>query len=261
MAKPRDHKRDSERPEILEGAPLRYAPENELGVVFLFSSVSKKLGFHVERVRPSFPDCIAYRKVGGKEKMVRIEFEFKSKNFKNHRHSAKECDCIVCWEHDWPGLPDGIEIIELRKEFGMGFNVWIQPVSGGYAKKLADLDYSECWSVPSLAHEGDLILFYRTRPDACVVDIFRLEANVRHVDAGWKAGKDYMGSIRRVCRLKSPIFFEELKADRILKTASFVRGQMQGRPKVTEYWPHLHDMIVRRNPSARKALSRFAPDK
>lgn len=143
----------------------------------------------------------------------------------------------------------------------MGFNVWIQPVSQSYAKMLADLDRDECWSVASLAHKGDLILFYRTRPDACVADIFVLEAGVKHVDAGWKAGKDYMGPIRRICRLKSPIFFEDLKADRILKTASSVRGQMQGRPRLTEYWPHLHDMIVRRNPSARRALSKSAPEK
>ena len=35
-------KPDSHRPHRLDGAPLDYAPENELGVVFLFSTLAKK---------------------------------------------------------------------------------------------------------------------------------------------------------------------------------------------------------------------------
>lgn len=71
------------RPEVLEGAPLHYAPRNELGVVYLFSHIAKKLGIKsVDEIRPQFPDCIAYRKIGSREKKIRIEFEFKSKKFK-----------------------------------------------------------------------------------------------------------------------------------------------------------------------------------
>lgn len=62
------------RPDVLEGAPLHYAPQNELGVVYLFSFFIKKLRLRVDQIRPQFPDCIAYQKVGGKEKRVRIEF-------------------------------------------------------------------------------------------------------------------------------------------------------------------------------------------
>ncbi|MCX8161070.1 MAG: hypothetical protein N3G18_09105 [Candidatus Saccharicenans sp.] len=113
------------KPEVLEGAPLRYAPQNELGVVFLFAYLAKRKGFRIDEIRPSFPDCIAYRKTGKGEKKVRIEFEYKSRNFFQQGHDPKCCDCIVCWEHNWPGIPKKIEVIELRKEFGLGFNVWI----------------------------------------------------------------------------------------------------------------------------------------
>jgi hypothetical protein len=35
---------------------------------------------------------------------------------------------------------------------------------------------------------------------------------------------------------------------------------MVGRPNATEYWPYLFEMIIGRNPSLKRALSRFAPD-
>jgi hypothetical protein len=167
---------------------------------------------------------------------------------------------IVCWEHNWPDVPKGLQVIELRREFGLGFNVWIQPVGGIYRDVLSETNYNSQWSVPSLAHKNDLILYYHTRPDRCIKDIFQLADSVTYIKAGWKPGKDYMGPIRRVCGLKAPIFLEDLKVHRILKTSGFVRGNMQGRPNATEYWPHLYDMIVRRNPEARRGLKKFAPD-
>jgi hypothetical protein len=88
------------RPEVLEGAPLHYTPENELGVVFLFSHLAKKWRVKVEQIRAKYPDCIAYQKTGGKEKKVRIEFESKSKHFRTHGHNPKKCDWIACWEHN-----------------------------------------------------------------------------------------------------------------------------------------------------------------
>ena len=249
------------RPDILEGAPLHYAPKNELGVVFLFSHMLKKLRLTIDIIQPQYPDCIAYQKVGGGQKKIRIEFEFKSRNFKSQRHNPKGCDWIVCWEHNWPDIPKHLTVIELRREFGLGFNVWIQPVSGYFGETLSELDFSDSWSVPSLAHKNDLLLFYHTKHEKWIKDIFKLVNNVSLVNAEWKDGKDYMGPIRRVCQLKSPIFLEDMKRDRILQTASFVRGSMQGRPKATEYWPHLFDMIIRRNPSVKKTLAKYDPEK
>lgn len=43
---------------------------------------------------------------------MRIEFEYRSRNFREHRHDPADCDLIVCWEHDWPGAP--VEVLKLK---------------------------------------------------------------------------------------------------------------------------------------------------
>ncbi len=253
---------NNERPEAIQGSQLQFAPENELGVVFLFSEYAKRKRIRVEKIRPGFPDCIAYQKAQGKEKKIRVEFEFRSRNFKSHPgHTARGCDWIVCWEHNWPDVPASIHVVELRREYGLGFNVWIQPVSGEYAEGISEITTDDRWSVPSLAHPGDLLLFYHTRPDKMIQDLFTLTGRVHKVNAGWKSGKDYMAPIRRVCQLKSPIFLEDLRQDQILRTSPFIRANMQGRPNATEYWPHLLDRIIKRNPSVRTKLKKYAPER
>ena len=247
------------RPEVLEGAPLRFAPQNELGVVFLFAHLAKRRRLRIDAIQSGFPDCIAYQKVGGNEKKVRIEFEYRSRNFKLHGHSARRCDLLVCWEDNWPDPPKGLEILELRKEFGLGFNVWVAPVGGEYKEELDATQRDEHWSLPSQAHKDDLILFYCATPDRWIEHLFVTMDRARKVSARWKSGMDYMGPIRRVCRLEAPIFWEDLKRHRILSTANFVRAQMRNRRNATEYWPYLYEMIVRRNPSAKSKLKRFAP--
>lgn len=100
---------------LLNFRGLVYAPVNENGVIFLFSKVANDLNFYVETIRTGFPDCIAKRYIGnGQWEEVRIEFEFASSNFVRHRHDPKECDVIVCWDHDWTGCPKKIEVIELK---------------------------------------------------------------------------------------------------------------------------------------------------
>jgi hypothetical protein len=250
-------KRASERARKLENAPMEYAPENELGVVFLFSALAKRKGLRIESVRAGFPDCIAYQRTGRGERRKRIEFEFRSSNFWAHKHDLGKCDMIVCWEHDRHDVPKRIEVLELRREFDLGFNVWIQPLLSPYKDEISKIDYDDLWSVASGASEGDLILYYHTRPDKCIKDVFKLVGRVQKTNNKWH----YMGPIRRVCRLKSPLFLEDMKRDRILRTAGFVRANMQGRPRATEFWPYLYDMIVRKNPSLRKRLSRFDPSR
>lgn len=53
--------------------------------------------------------------VRGKWKRVRIEFEFESRNFKEHRHDLDGCDVIVCWRHNWADCPERIEVVELER--------------------------------------------------------------------------------------------------------------------------------------------------
>lgn len=94
---------------------LLHAPINEYGVVFLFGMIARELGFTVESVQAPYPDCEAKRETkSGRWQRVRIEFEFRSRNFKDHGHDQSGCDLIVCWEHDWPDCP--IEVVELRSE-------------------------------------------------------------------------------------------------------------------------------------------------
>ena len=104
------------------GAPLdvpglRNEPVNEGGVIFVFGLLAERLGFHVEAVRAAFPDCIAKRRVGTTEwQNVRIEFEYESRNFRDHRHDPEGCDVIVCWTHNWPDCPKDLEVIALSEE-------------------------------------------------------------------------------------------------------------------------------------------------
>ncbi len=247
------------RSEVLEGAPLDYAPENELGVVFLFAHLARRWRLKIHAIRSGFPDCIAYQKIQGQEKQVRIEFEHRSRNFKTHGHDAAKCDWLVCWEHNWASSPRSLRIVELRREFGLGFNVWIMPCSGRFKEILEGANSSDRWSLPSQRHQGDLILFYFTSPERHIAHVFLATDRCRKCKAGWKDGMDYMGPIRRVCRLGAPVFFEDLRRDRVLSRSHFVRAQMQGRPNATEYWPYLYELIVRRNPKAKTPLRRFAP--
>jgi hypothetical protein len=100
-------------PSALSG--LRYEPVNEMGVIFVFGMVAGRLGIHVERLQPEFPDCEAMREVEpGRWQRIRIEFEFASRSFKEHKHPGKGCDLLICWTHNWPECPEDLEVIELK---------------------------------------------------------------------------------------------------------------------------------------------------
>ena len=43
---------------------------------------------------------------------VRVEFEYRSRNFFYHGHEVDECDVIICWQHDWPDCP--LEVLALE---------------------------------------------------------------------------------------------------------------------------------------------------
>ena len=90
-----------------------YEPTEEEGVVLLFGMVSEELGYYIEGAWQSFPDCVAKRRISstGRQETVRIEFEYKSRQFD---HPVEGCDLIVCWEDNW-GKDCPIEVLELRK--------------------------------------------------------------------------------------------------------------------------------------------------
>jgi hypothetical protein len=193
--------------EVLERGPLQYAPQNELGVVFLFSAIAPKLRLKVERIQPGFPDCVGYQKAGFGDKKIRIEFEYRSSSFRAHKHKAAGCDWIVCWEHDWPEVPPRIKVVELRRHFGLGFKVWIQGVIGkGQQEWLPTVNHAH-WGLSKRTSPGDLLLMYYTSPACCIHDVFLRTGDLEVGEAGWRDGLCYFGEIKRVCRLESPIFF------------------------------------------------------
>ena len=106
-----------ERPtygEPLDFPTLRHEPVNEQGVVLLFGMIAKDLGYVVESVQAGFPDCEAKRQIGPKRwQRVNLEFEFESRNFRDHGHPLTGCDVIVCWQHNWDNCPAHIEVLEL----------------------------------------------------------------------------------------------------------------------------------------------------
>lgn len=94
---------------------LRHAPVNEDGVVFLFGMVARELGYLVEAVQAGFPDCEAKRQIGpGQWQRIRIEFEYESRNFRDHGHPVDGCDVIICWRHNWLECPPRLEVVELE---------------------------------------------------------------------------------------------------------------------------------------------------
>jgi hypothetical protein len=93
---------------------LRHEPVNEQGVVLLFGMVARDLGYIVEAVQSGFPDCEAKRQIAPHRwQRVHLEFEFESRNFRDHGHPLTGCDVIVCWRHNWPDHPQHLEILEL----------------------------------------------------------------------------------------------------------------------------------------------------
>jgi hypothetical protein len=101
-------------------AGLQHAPTNEMGVVFLFGALAPSLGYLVESLGIAFPDCQAKRRLRGAHEpweRVRIEFEFRSRNFLTHKHDPRKCDLIVCWEDDWPDCP--LEVLALKREVAL----------------------------------------------------------------------------------------------------------------------------------------------
>ena len=108
----------SEKRRSIVGDPINfegliYGPLNENGVIFLFSKIHDKLGINIEAIQAAYPDAKARRRTAKGWEDIWIEFEYKSSQFKIHKHDPKECDIIVCWEHDWKECP--IEVIELKK--------------------------------------------------------------------------------------------------------------------------------------------------
>lgn len=192
----------------------------------------------------------------------RIEFEFRSSAFNIHRHGVGKCDVIACWHHDWPDVPERVEVIELKRYFGVSRKMWIQQAIKSQWEYLDEHDRME-WALSKRATSGDVLLMYKCAPISAITDVFVFSGNeIARGRAGWRDGEAYSGEIRRVCKLASPIFLDDLRKHKVLKTASFVHRNMQGVGlRATEYLSYLYDMVLGRSPAVGKILSSLRPDK
>jgi hypothetical protein len=94
---------------------LKYAPMNREGVIYLFGMIAIEMGFLVKGIANEYPQADARRCIDIQNQRwegIRIEFEYKSSDFKDQDHNEDDCDMIICWHHDWDGCP--LEILELK---------------------------------------------------------------------------------------------------------------------------------------------------
>lgn len=259
--------------ELLQGAPLRYAPNNEMGVVFLFSHLCRRMQLHVESVQTGFPDCIALQRVGGKERRIRIEFEFLSSNFRAHGHPPDGCDWIVCWEHDWPDVPAHLKVVELREYFDHGFNVWVD-----VGQPQDDWPTRGTHTFGKRVSKGDLVLFYEASPRQWLRQVYTvsgvappekqgrqgvvstLRQNYLPGDAIFGTGYRHGHLMRRVCVLDPPLLGKSLETKNMAIIKEAIFSQKHNR-KITEHWWLLYEMLVRRYPDLAPALGRYSPSR
>lgn len=107
--------------EVAIGEPLDFegltnAPMEENGVIFLFGKLHERMGIRIKAIRKGFPDAAGEVWIKDRLYPRSFEFEFRSSDFKRHKHNPNKCDIIICWEHDWRDCPASIFVIELKSE-------------------------------------------------------------------------------------------------------------------------------------------------
>lgn len=243
-------------PELIEGAPLRYAPNNEAGVVFLFSHVCKRMQIQVESIQAGFPDCIARQRVGGKERRIRIEFEYRSSNFRQHRHPADGCDWIVCWKHDWPGVPKNLEVIELQRFFGNEFNVWVC-----MGELLEQWPQREEYVFGRKVRKGDLVFFYERHPRQRIKHVYSVHSEgTLGALPGVRERFSHTHTLKKLCEFDPPISIRSLESKTLAPIRDAIFSQAHNR-RVTDHWWLLHWYICKRFPHLSGKFKNFEPSR
>jgi len=86
-------------------------PSNESETIELFKLCTPHLGWSIISLQTAFPDAVIGNGNGGQ---LVVEFEYRAKNFKAHKHDPGGCDLIICYENDWPKAP--IPVWEIRDQ-------------------------------------------------------------------------------------------------------------------------------------------------
>jgi hypothetical protein len=140
--------------------------------------------------------------------------------------------------------------------------VWIQQAIKGQWDYLDEDDVLH-WQLSKNVTPGDVLLMYRCAPCSAITDIFTFSGDsVSRRDADWRDGEFYGGRIRRICHLDSPLFLQDMRRHKVLRTSPFIRRNMQGLGLLaTEYWPYIYEMVVERNPGVARQLKELRPDR
>ena len=253
--------------QVINYKGMQYAPEGELGVVYLFSKLQRELGYTaITRITDAFPDCEAINHTGEK---VKIEFEFLSGNFLTHHKPVSEnlkiIDAIICWKDNWP--PDKrnllkkykVEVRELGKFLGLGRNIWFHVIKKRYHKSYMEdlLNGPKTGDLPShkSAKKNDLLIDYFGAPMSFIKGIELLTSDAYPT----KQGKfKYRAKTRRIAVLKNAIHMNKMKSEGSLVDAFFFKqGALIGSPRVTNYWPQISELILRLNPKLKSKIRKY----
>jgi hypothetical protein len=244
---------------------MQYAPEGELGVVYLFSKLQRKLGYiSIVRIGDAFPDCEVL-KFGGKK--VQIEFEFRSKNFliQHGDNGLRKVNEIVCWDDNWPPAKRGllkkhrVAIVELRRFLGLGRNIWFHVIKKRYHDSyMEDLLHGlKTGDLPchKSAKKGDLLLDYFGAPMSYIKGIELLTSDAYSTRS---KGFKHRAAVRRIAVLKNEIHMNRMKSEKSLVGAFFFKqAGLMGSPRITEYWPQLSELILRLNPRIKSKIRKY----
>jgi hypothetical protein len=248
-----------------------------LGVVFLFGKVHTRLGFSaIHEIKPGFPDCWAWRRTSSGSNLTWVEFEYRSSAFKPHvtgrqvQRLRPKRGFVVCWEHNWPECEEYAEVIDLRAIVERGPRVWLQSTLPKYQAEMDLIPYHPTedfmWTVAPRAKKGDLLLMWRAGSRAAarnsavseaLLHAFTNVVEVASAPVKRAAGFIRSAQIRRIANLENPLRWGALQTDAVLRSAPFVRAQMQGQWDLTPHWWRLHSLLVRLNPKL-KLNRRFA---
>jgi hypothetical protein len=98
---------------------LLFTPRYEQEVLYLFCVFHKDIGFpYIQTIHEAFPDVTA---IDNDRNSVRIELEVFASDFLAHKHDAKACEYIVCWENDLVDMPQPFPEVLSLKDFTNDF--------------------------------------------------------------------------------------------------------------------------------------------
>jgi len=110
-------------------------PQNEEETIALFKLVQYQLGWRIAHLQTRFPDAVIENESG--QQLV-VEFEYLSRNFKDHEHDPNGCDLIICWKDNWKNPPVPVWALrDCAKEEAL----WLDSVISLRVRKIASTMY------------------------------------------------------------------------------------------------------------------------